>query len=160
MGKLLFSILGIDFKVSTILKLIAGGVVLYGLYWLYSLVDAHFEGIRELKNENTQLEEEVKELEGALALAVRINQENARTRRLQDRQRESARRIGEEERQRSNRRNTTHREISNEIDNTPETDTPVDCVIHNTLDSLWGEREGGRVDASSDCEDGVRSPGT
>jgi len=135
--KRLFSVLGFTVTPKTILKVLLGLAVVVLLWLAYSKAHDHFQHIKDLESNNQKLTEDKNKLQGQLTQLKRINQDNASVNKTTGDQREAATNIANNEQAASSNRATRTREISNEIDHTKPTTTPVDPVITHTLDKLW-----------------------
>lgn len=139
MGTALFKVFGFDVTWKVISRVVIG-IAVAGLLWLaYSKVNDHFQHIRDLESTNATLVKEKAQVEKDRDEAVRINEENVEMWKAEREAFFEASRIASDEAATAKTREAKSKEIRNAIQSTVPTVTPVDPVIRNTLDSLWGQ---------------------
>lgn len=137
LAKELFSVMGFSISPKTILKVLLAILVAVLLWLAYSKVRDHFQHITDLENQNKSLTDDKTKLQGQLETVKQINKDNATTTKTAGEQQAATTGIANVEQTQSTTRATKTKEISDAIDHTPPTATPVDPVITNALDSLW-----------------------
>lgn len=162
MTKILFSLMGFDVSLKTLLKA-AAAIALAGLiYFAYDSIKDHFRYIANLEKANEQLSLDVAEAEGQRDAVILINEQNREAAALQDDIESDNQAIAASERGAARARAQTYQEIRNAIIKTPKPspDTPqppVPPVITDTLGRLWDDDEGASTGEGGDSDgDGIR----
>lgn len=151
MGTVLFKLLGFDVTWKTILKLGVGIAAAVVLYLAYDAVRDHFKHIADLEQQNEKLKTDLTRTEGQRDQAIEINRQNQETAKTTQEIQANNQAIASAERAAATARTQTYKEIRDAINSTPPSATaqPVDPVITNTLDRLWGPGTAGAGDTGS-----------
>lgn len=164
LAKVLFSAFGFDFKVKDLLRVIIAVAIALVLYLAYGAVRDHFQHIKDLEAQNTQLESDKQKLQGQLDTAVSINRENAKLNELKETIDQQNETIAANERAAEKARAATQKEVLNAINSArPANDSraidPVAPVILDVTNRLWGRQGGVDTPASGGQEgDGDSNP--
>lgn len=143
LATVLFSVFGRQITVKHLLYMIGGIILAVALFFAFRFINGYFQHIKDIETENTQLHQQVGQLEEQKKTLIQTNKDNEATRTTQNQIATSNQNIATDERHASQQRSAQYKEISHAIQNAPTQpiqpgQPAVSPVIRNTLDSLWG----------------------
>lgn len=138
LGTILFTAFGKQITVKHLLLAILGLVVAVALFFAVRWISSYFKHIHDIEVENSQLHQQVGQLQEQKKTVIQTNKDNEATRVTQNQITASGQNIATEERHATANRTAQYKEISHAIQSVPDSPRSVPPVISNTLDGLWG----------------------
>lgn len=138
LAKVAFSAFGKPITVKAILLAMLGLLIAVGLFFAVRFINQHFQHIKDLETQNTQLLRDKATLEEQKKQLIQVNKDNENTRTTENQIHTANQDIATEERHASQTRSNQYKEISHAIQSAPSSTAPVSPVIRSTLDGLWG----------------------